>query len=365
LTEEYDDIVTGRRCDQVQAVVDRNAASLRRLGIKERRLVARHLSHCQPCRRYARQAGVDDSLLGQRRLAGKLVALLPIPAWLRWRRGSGGARASLFSRAHSVGTLRSAQRLASVGDPSSSCAGFGRAAAAAATLVIAGAGGVIITRLATSETTSHAARAHVGAAGGSAGSIGPLMVRATRAPHSAFASLAPVGAGSRATPFGTAHRAQPRIGVSARAKLPISKGASSSTPGTVSVVLTTGSAPAGTGAAGSVGGGQVSAAVGTGSVVGDPHPSIVSQILTPPSAPSGSGSVSLPSLKLPSSGTPSAPSPGTPSIPSPSSSAPSAPSSLSISPPPSQSATTSTQPPSSGIPGLPLPSRPSLPGGHG
>src|SRR5207244_3373502 len=49
LTEEYDELVSGRRCQNVQALIagdDRPA--LPNLGIRERRQVARHLAHCQP-----------------------------------------------------------------------------------------------------------------------------------------------------------------------------------------------------------------------------------------------------------------------------------------------------------------------------
>jgi hypothetical protein len=111
--------------------------TMRSLGIKERRLIARHLSHCQPCRRHARLAGVEESLLEQPRLAGKLAALLPIPAWLRLRRGP----STVTAPSHSVGLLQSAQRLAAANP--AAFGGFGRAAAAV-TLVIAGAGTGIV-----------------------------------------------------------------------------------------------------------------------------------------------------------------------------------------------------------------------------
>src|SRR5581483_4034301 len=91
LSEEYDELVSGRRCDHVQTLIASDQKrSLVRLGVRERRQLARHLSHCQPCRREARMVGVDESLFkAPKTLAGKIAALLPFP-WLRWRRSHAG-----------------------------------------------------------------------------------------------------------------------------------------------------------------------------------------------------------------------------------------------------------------------------------
>jgi RNA polymerase sigma factor (sigma-70 family) len=141
LGEEYEDLVSGRRCERVRAVVDEGESrTTRSIGIKERRLIARHLAHCQPCRRHARLAGVEDSLFEQPRLVGKIAALLPIPAWLRLRRGGNGSTAP--SPSHSVGLIQSVQGLAATNP--AAIGGLGRAAAAAVTLVIAGAGTGIV-----------------------------------------------------------------------------------------------------------------------------------------------------------------------------------------------------------------------------
>jgi RNA polymerase sigma factor (sigma-70 family) len=138
LGEEYEDLVSGRRCARVRAVVDEgDARAMRALGLKERRLIARHLSHCQACRRHAKLAGVDESLLGPPRLVGKIAALLPIPAWLRLRRGGTSAVPS-----HSINLIQSAQGLAATNP--AAIGGFGRVAAAAVTLMIAGAGTGIV-----------------------------------------------------------------------------------------------------------------------------------------------------------------------------------------------------------------------------
>ena len=54
LAEEYEELISGRRCEHTRAVIDaREASALRRLGVRESRQVARHLAHCRPCRRHA------------------------------------------------------------------------------------------------------------------------------------------------------------------------------------------------------------------------------------------------------------------------------------------------------------------------
>jgi RNA polymerase sigma factor (sigma-70 family) len=54
LAEEYEELISGRRCERTRAVVDAwEGRTLRRLGVRETRQLARHLAHCQPCRRHA------------------------------------------------------------------------------------------------------------------------------------------------------------------------------------------------------------------------------------------------------------------------------------------------------------------------
>ena len=57
LTEEFDDIVSGARCQRIQGIIV--TAVETRLGARDTRRLARHLSHCQPCRREALAAGLD------------------------------------------------------------------------------------------------------------------------------------------------------------------------------------------------------------------------------------------------------------------------------------------------------------------
>jgi RNA polymerase sigma factor (sigma-70 family) len=159
LGEEYEDLVSGRRCQRVHAVIDEGEArTMRSLGIKERRLIARHLSHCQSCRRHAKLAGVEDSLFEQPRLGGRIAAWLPIPAWLRLRRGG----SSSLPAPHSVGFIQSAQN-AIAANPVA-LGGLGRAAAAAVTLVVAGAGTGIVSFAPLGGSASAAPRPAVGTA---------------------------------------------------------------------------------------------------------------------------------------------------------------------------------------------------------
>src|SRR5204863_1509598 len=83
LTEEYDELVTGRRCARVQSIIAGAAEGM--LGARDQRRLARHLSYCQPCRRHARMLGVDAP--SRPSVAAKLAAILPLP-FLR-RRGLG------------------------------------------------------------------------------------------------------------------------------------------------------------------------------------------------------------------------------------------------------------------------------------
>jgi RNA polymerase sigma factor (sigma-70 family) len=146
LTDEYGELASGRRCEQVQSAIDAGPArSLRSLGIRERRRLHRHLAHCQPCRHTARLAGVDQALLQPRSVTKKIAALLPFPLWRWiWRGRRGGDAAGAGSGHHHLIAAESLQTAARVAEPASSSVTLGQAAAAAAALAIAGAGGGIV-----------------------------------------------------------------------------------------------------------------------------------------------------------------------------------------------------------------------------
>jgi RNA polymerase sigma factor (sigma-70 family) len=104
LTEEYDDLVSGARCLRIQSLIA--AAAETRLGARESRRLARHVSHCQPCRREAMAAGLDAAILThiplRRRAAAKVAAILPFPLFDRWR-GSAATHAPMVSEGLSGG----------------------------------------------------------------------------------------------------------------------------------------------------------------------------------------------------------------------------------------------------------------------
>ncbi len=99
LSEEYDDIVSGARCERIQGIIV--TAIETRLGARDTRRLARHLAHCQGCRREALAAGLDRSLLTRptvRQRVSKVAGLLPFPAFARLRRGDADAALPMSSR---------------------------------------------------------------------------------------------------------------------------------------------------------------------------------------------------------------------------------------------------------------------------
>src|SRR3954463_15000437 len=83
LTEEYEELVTGERCQRVQAIIADPAGPA--LGARDRKRVARHVSYCQPCLRHARMSGIEPGVLVHNPVRAKIAALLPLPAFLRKR----------------------------------------------------------------------------------------------------------------------------------------------------------------------------------------------------------------------------------------------------------------------------------------
>ncbi len=91
LSEEYEQLVSGERCRLVQRTVDASRG-IDGAGMRVQRRIARHLAHCQPCRRYARLAGADLGELakaGRARAGARIAALLPMPGFLRWGQVAG------------------------------------------------------------------------------------------------------------------------------------------------------------------------------------------------------------------------------------------------------------------------------------
>jgi RNA polymerase sigma factor (sigma-70 family) len=132
LTEEYDELVTGRRCARVQSIIAGAAEGM--LGVRDRRRLARHLSYCQPCRRHARMLGVDAP--SRSSIAAKVGAVLPLP-FLR-RRGLGSTNSASPAGGQASGAL--AQWTASAGVVAEPLANWAKTAVTVAAVAIAGIG---------------------------------------------------------------------------------------------------------------------------------------------------------------------------------------------------------------------------------
>ncbi|MGH2858471.1 MAG: RNA polymerase sigma factor, partial [Solirubrobacteraceae bacterium] len=231
LTEEYEELASGRRCEQVQGSIEAGSLqSAAALGVRVRLRVARHLSHCQPCRHAALMAGVDPALVRRRSIAAKIAALLPYPLtrWWPWRHGGGrhGAHAgsgpsSTVGHAGAIGSLNAA---ASVAPPASSAA-LGQTVATLAALAIAGAGGGLAGALAGSGQQQHRPASvvrHVGASG--SGAAHPTAGPAHRA-----VPATPVHTARDSRPASRRHRGDGGSGGG-----PAGAGATGSSPGATS-----------------------------------------------------------------------------------------------------------------------------------
>src|SRR5215218_1865637 len=137
LGEEYDELASGARCLRIQAIIADAGDS--RVGLRDQRRLARHVSHCQPCRRLAAHAGLEIAVPARTRLADKIAALLPLPAFLRLRRGGEEVAAA------GGGGNRWTPHLPMLADSLQS--GWSKAAAGVAALAVAGAGAGVGTTL--------------------------------------------------------------------------------------------------------------------------------------------------------------------------------------------------------------------------
>jgi RNA polymerase sigma factor (sigma-70 family) len=155
LTEEYSELTSGERCRRIQAIIADAATGS--LGARDQKRMARHVSYCQPCRRQARLAGLDSSVLVHTPLRAKIAAFLPLPAFLKRRWGGGGNGDVSGAAANHAPTI--AQWSSQVSDPS--LAGWVKAAATAATIALAGAGAGAITKGDAASLSSRIGAAHV------------------------------------------------------------------------------------------------------------------------------------------------------------------------------------------------------------
>ncbi|HWI07417.1 MAG TPA: sigma-70 family RNA polymerase sigma factor [Solirubrobacteraceae bacterium] len=138
LTEEYEELVSGERCRRVQRLIDEDGG--RRAGRRDRRRMARHLAHCQPCRRHACRAGVDLGAVVRppAAAAARIAAFLPLPAFLRRRwGGDDAATAPLLGQGGAMSQWPA--NAATVLDPGI-LSSWTKAVATAATVAVAGMG---------------------------------------------------------------------------------------------------------------------------------------------------------------------------------------------------------------------------------
>ncbi len=150
LTQEYGELSSGQRCQDVRAAVDTEPVrALASRGIRERRRIAGHLEFCDDCLRYARAAGIDEAALRVPPVGRRVAALLPF-GWLRFLRGRGrrsgspgpgGGGAGAGWRARLARPMPALQRAA---NGANGGYGLGRGAAAAAVIVAGGVPAAII-----------------------------------------------------------------------------------------------------------------------------------------------------------------------------------------------------------------------------
>ena len=181
LSEEYEELVSGERCQHVESIIA--GATDGRAGTRDERKMARHVSYCQPCRRAALAAGFDPATLAPKRsVREKIAALLPLPAFLKRRltgHGGGDDGTLTSTGAHGATLAQLSTAAASYADPVMH--GWGKAAAVAATVALAGVGAGV-------------AGHHAGVLGGSRDEQSPrrwCASRADRRPRRADARARP------------------------------------------------------------------------------------------------------------------------------------------------------------------------------
>ena len=108
LTVEYDELVSGQRCERTQSIIA--VAESNALGARDTRRLARHLAHCQPCRHQAAASGLDVAALARKplrkRAAERIGGLLPLPGFLRSRLWPAGEKLASVSEPMAAGWSR-------------------------------------------------------------------------------------------------------------------------------------------------------------------------------------------------------------------------------------------------------------------
>jgi RNA polymerase sigma factor (sigma-70 family) len=197
LTEEYEELASGERCTRIQSLIADTDG--RRMGVRDERRMARHVSHCQPCRRAAYAAGID---IDRRSLREKIAALLPLPAVVkrRWF-GGGGDDGGAVARWSSA-----------AGQYAEPMSGWVKAAAVAAVAATGVGAGVGVTegtsKPAAREQAPVAAPVSTGASSSSTSSAPAAPARGTTSPNAPSRTVGAKGRTTRSTgaPAGSADR---------------------------------------------------------------------------------------------------------------------------------------------------------------
>ncbi|MDX6723962.1 MAG: hypothetical protein QOD73_2366, partial [Solirubrobacteraceae bacterium] len=301
LTEEYEELTSGERCRRIQGLI---ADGGRRLGVRDERKMARHVSYCQPCRRAAFAAGFDlAALAASKSLGSKVAALLPLPAFVKRRwlgLGNDGGAGPDGGGSSALGSLSA--NMAQYAEPLSG--GWSKATAVALTVAVAGAG------VATTKAgPTPAPKVTPAPAAVSGAPVAPAAAAAKAAHARAGASATSTGrsaADPRSATAGGSSRASDRRGAARRDG---SSGGGAGGGAAGSSAAGSGSGHATSPAAGGGGAGRGSApstartgagSGGSGSVVGDTVKKLAPR-------PSGSAGGSAPSVTAPKVGAPKAP----------------------------------------------------------
>jgi RNA polymerase sigma factor (sigma-70 family) len=229
LTEEYDELVTGRRCTRVQAIIAGAAEGM--LGVRDRRRLARHLSYCQSCRRQARLLGVEAP--SRTSTAGKLGAVVPLP-FLR-RRGFGAESSASPVGGQASGAL--AQWTASAGVVAEPLTNWAKTAVTVAAIAIAGVGagvtahnGALSRLLSGGDAARHAPARQAPASGANASSAVSSADHGPGASGTGLSSHGPGGRGATGTHGGDAAGGGQSVGGVTTPHVDLPAGAASGAP---------------------------------------------------------------------------------------------------------------------------------------
>ena len=199
LGEEYDELVSGQRCVRIQSIIASAESSA--MGARDTRRLARHIAHCQPCRRQAVASGIDAAVLARKpvrqRVVERVAGLLPIPGFLRGRGWHGG------------------EQIVPVSEPMA--AGWSKAVAVAATVIVAGVGAGVAPQRGDSDNKVPDLREKAK----------PAAVVKDSGATAAPARLRPLGA---ATPRKAASKRRAKIRSSGRSRATVRSGAKGAQP---------------------------------------------------------------------------------------------------------------------------------------